>query len=177
MTFLSDLTLVAEALDRHLARARARATPVLAQRPMASIIEDLQLDRFARHGGLEGDALRGFMVRYLETIINLHHPGYLGHQVAVPHHAAALGALIDGLTNNPMAIYEMGPGAAAIEYFIVNWMLEKVGWTPMPLETERQAEGTFGGGPDPRWVVGQPDGPDRGAERGPPQRLATGEPG
>jgi hypothetical protein len=146
MTFLSDLTLVAEALDRHLARARARATPVLAQRPMASIIEDLQLDRFARHGGLEGDALRGFMARYLETIINLHHPGYLGHQVAVPHHAAALGALIDGLTNNPMAIYEMGPGAAAIEYFVVNWMLEKVGWTPTPLETERQAEGTFGGG-------------------------------
>jgi glutamate/tyrosine decarboxylase-like PLP-dependent enzyme len=25
-------------------------------------------------------------------------------------------------------------------------MLEKVGWTPTPLETERQAEGTFGGG-------------------------------
>ena len=146
MTFLSDLTLVAEALASHLAQARARATPVLAQRPMASIIEDLQLDRFVRHGGLEGEALRGFMARYLETIINLHHPGYLGHQVAVPHHAAALGALIDGLTNNPMAIYEMGPGAAAIEYFVVNWMLEKVGWTPAPLEAERHAEGSFGGG-------------------------------
>ncbi|MFO1419418.1 MAG: hypothetical protein U1F59_00355 [Candidatus Competibacteraceae bacterium] len=144
MTFLSDLTLVAEALESHLARARAR--PVLAQRPMTALIEDLQLDRFARCGGLEGDALRGFMARYLETIINLNHPGYLGHQVAVPHHAAALGALVDGLTNNPMAIYEMGPGAAAIEYFVVNWMLEKVGWTPAPLEAERRAEGTFGGG-------------------------------
>ena len=52
MTFLSDLTLVAEALASHLAQARARATPVLAQRPMAALIEDLQLDRFARRGGL-----------------------------------------------------------------------------------------------------------------------------
>jgi L-2,4-diaminobutyrate decarboxylase len=146
MSFLSDLEIVAEALDRQIARARAGATPVLAQRPMAAIVEALQLDTFARQGGLEGDALRRFMDRYLETIINLHQPGYMGHQVAVPHHAAALGALIDGSTNNPMAIYEMGPGAAAIEYFVVNWMLEKVGWTPAPLETGHQAEGAFGGG-------------------------------
>ncbi|MDS4059871.1 MAG: pyridoxal-dependent decarboxylase [Candidatus Contendobacter sp.] len=45
-----------------------------------------------------------------------------------------------------MAIYEMGPGAAAIEYFVVNWMLEKIGWTPAPLEPGRWTEGTFGGG-------------------------------
>jgi L-2,4-diaminobutyrate decarboxylase len=70
----------------------------------------------------------------------------MGHQVAAPHHAAALGALIDGSTNNPMAIYEMGPGAAAIEYFVVNWMLEKIGWTPSPLEPQQRTEGTFGGG-------------------------------
>lgn len=145
MTFLTDVTLVADALDRHLARARARATPVLAQRPLAALIADLQLDRFARHGGLEGEALRPFMERYLTTIINLHHPGYLGHQVAVPHPAAAVGALIDGLTNNPMAIYEMGPGAAAIEYFVVNWMLAKVGWTPAPL-APGSAAGSYGGG-------------------------------
>ena len=146
MTFLSDLEIVAEALDRQTAKACASAVPVLAQRPMAAVVEDLKLDRFARRGGLEGDALRRFVDRYLGSIINLHHPGYMGHQVAVPHHAAALGALIDASTNNPMAIYEMGPGAAAIEYFVVNWMLEKVGWTPSPLEPGRQSEGAFGGG-------------------------------
>jgi L-2,4-diaminobutyrate decarboxylase len=146
MSFISDLEIVAKALDGQIARARSGATPVLAQRPMAAIIEDLGLERLARDGGLEGAALGRFMERYLGTIINLHQPGYMGHQVAVPHHAAALGALIDGLTNNPMAIYEMGPGAAAIEYFVINWMLGRVGWTPSPLEPGRQAEGAFGGG-------------------------------
>lgn len=146
MTFLSDLTIIAETLDRHLVQARAREKPVLVQRPMGSIIEDLRLEHFVRHGGLEGEILQQFMDRYLETIINLHQPGYLGHQVAVPHYSAGLGALIDGLTNNPMAIYEMGPGAAAIEYFVINWMLAKVGWTPAPLEPGRQDDETFGGG-------------------------------
>jgi L-2,4-diaminobutyrate decarboxylase len=113
---------------------------------MSAIIEDLELDRFARRGGLEGEALRRFTERYLGTIINLHQPGYMGHQVAVPHEAAGLGALIDALTNNPMVIYEMGPGAAAIEYFLLNWMLEKVGWTPSPLAADQRAGGDFGGG-------------------------------
>jgi len=146
MTFLSDLDIVATTLDRQVSRASARETPVLAQRPLATLVEELRLDHFARQGGLEGEVLRDFMARYLGTIINLHHPGYLGHQVAVPHHAAALGALIDGLTNNPMAIYEMGPGAAAIEYFVINWMLGKIGWTPAPLELERLGEAGHGGG-------------------------------
>ena len=35
-----------------------------------------------------------------------------------------------------MAIYEMGPGAASIEYFIINWLLEKVGWKPCPLKKD-----------------------------------------
>lgn len=144
MTFLSDLQIVAEALDRQVADARAGAVPVLAQRPMSTIIEDLQLDRFARRGGLKGDALRRFMHAYLPTIINLHQPGYMGHQVAVPHPSAALGALIDGLTNNPMPIYEMGPGATAIESFILDWMLKKVGWTP-PEPGRRTGEGVGGG--------------------------------
>jgi L-2,4-diaminobutyrate decarboxylase len=144
MTFLSDLQIVAEALDRQIEMARARAVPVLAQRPMAAIIEDLQLDRFARGGGLEGEALRQFMDRYLPTIINLHQPGYLGHQVAVPHPTSALGSLIDGLTNNPMAIYEMGPGAAAIESFVLDWMLKKIGWaTP---GSGHQSDEAVGGG-------------------------------
>ncbi|MBK5967172.1 diaminobutyrate decarboxylase [Thiocystis minor] len=146
MTFRSDLDIVATALDRQVARARDRAVPVLAQQPLATLIDELRLDHFARQGGLEGEALHDFMGRYLKTVINLHHPGYLGHQVAAPHPGAALGALIDGLTNNPMAIYEMGPGAAAIEYFVINWMLEKVGWTPAPLDLERLGTAGYGGG-------------------------------
>jgi L-2,4-diaminobutyrate decarboxylase len=146
MTFRSDLEIVAAALDRKVSAARERRTPVLAQRPLADLIEDLYLVRLAREGGLTGDALRRFTDAYLDSIINLHQPGYMGHQVAVPHPAASLGALIDGLTNNPMAIYEMGPGAAAIEWFVINWMLEKIGWTPAPIESGQRADRTFGGG-------------------------------
>jgi L-2,4-diaminobutyrate decarboxylase len=146
MTFHSDLEIVAVALDRQVAAARERRTPVLTQRPLADLIGELHLVRLAREGGLTGDALRQFTDAYLDNIINLHQPGYMGHQVAVPHPSASLGALIDGLTNNPMAIYEMGPGAAAIEWFVINWMLEKIGWTPAPVEVGHRADGTFGGG-------------------------------
>ena len=45
---------------------------------MTTIIQDLELDRFARHGGLGGEPLRRFTERYLGTIINLHQPGYHG---------------------------------------------------------------------------------------------------
>jgi L-2,4-diaminobutyrate decarboxylase len=146
MTFRSDLEIVAAALDRQVSAARERRTPVLAQRPLVELIEDLRLDRLAREGGLTGDALLRFTEAYLGSIINLHQPGYMGHQVAVPHPSASLGALIDGLTNNPMAIYEMGPGAAAIEWFVINWMLEKIGWTPAPIEAGKRAERICGGG-------------------------------
>jgi L-2,4-diaminobutyrate decarboxylase len=146
MTFLPDLEIVAVALDRQIAKARERRTAVLAQRPMVDIIDDLQLAQLARDGGLHGDALRRFTDAYLECIINLNQPGYMGHQVAVPHPSAALGALIDGLTNNPMAIYEMGPGAAAIESFVIDWMLEKIGWTPSPMGPANGAAENYGGG-------------------------------
>ncbi len=78
MTFRSDLDIVADALEHQLAQARAREVPVLAQRPLASLVSELRLDHFARQGGLEGEALRGFMARYLASIISLYHPGYVG---------------------------------------------------------------------------------------------------
>lgn len=146
MSFRSDLDIVAESLNRQIDVARTGRVPVLAQHPMTEIIDSLELEHLVRDGGLEGERLGRFMERYLGTIINLHHPGYMGHQVAAPHHGSALGALVDGLTNNPMAIYEMGPGAAAIEYFVINWMLTKVGWTPSPLPPDAAPEGGFGGG-------------------------------
>jgi L-2,4-diaminobutyrate decarboxylase len=91
------------------------------------------LDKYVRDGGLADQALAEFMARYLAVTTRLHHPAYMAHQVAVPHYSGALGSLIDGFTNNAMAIYEMGPGAASIEFFVLNWMLEKVGWPPVSL--------------------------------------------
>src|SRR5262249_57452582 len=78
-------------------------------------------------GGLRA-GLEAFLEPYLAHTTHMHHPAYLAHQLAVPQASAALADLIHGLTNNPMAMYEMGPAAAAIELAVVEWMLDRVGW-------------------------------------------------
>ena len=100
-------------------------------------MQDLELAELASRGGLTGTRLRRFIHEYLERTTRLHHPAYLAHQVAVPHPSGSLGSLVDGFTNNAMAIYEMGPAAAAIEYFLINWLLGKVGWKPAPTRRRR----------------------------------------
>jgi L-2,4-diaminobutyrate decarboxylase len=146
MSFSSDAKIVIRVLDEYYQQSLSREKPVIDQAPMEKIITDLELASCVQAGGLSGESLSRFITKYLSSTTRLHHPAYLAHQVAVPHYAGALAALIDGFTNNPMAIYEMGPGAASIEYFIVNWLLEKVGWQPAPLEMENAGDHNFGGG-------------------------------
>ncbi len=146
MSFEADARLAVEALDRFLADSLAGAAPALNQRPLAALAEELEVARLVAEGGLTGPRLGAWLTRYLASATRLHHPGYLAHQVAAVEPAGAVGALVDALTNNPMAIYEMGPGAAAIEFVLVNWMLGKVGWTPQPLPPDRAAPGACGAG-------------------------------
>ena len=143
MSFERDARSAVEALASHLRDSENRTGKVIHQPPMRELAESLELERWIEHGGLTGAAFRAFLERYLAAATRLHHPGYMAHQVAVPHPMGAVGSLIDGLLNNPMAIYEMGPAAATIEYVLVNWMLGKVGWTPQPLPP---VEGPSGGG-------------------------------
>ncbi|MBI5836085.1 MAG: aminotransferase class V-fold PLP-dependent enzyme [Candidatus Eisenbacteria bacterium] len=133
MSFTSEASIVVEALERYGAESVSRSRPVIRLTPMNEIIEELDLARWVSEGGLNGEALRAFLERYLAATTRLQHPSYLAHQVAVPHPTGALAALVDGFTNNPMGIYEMGPAAATIEFFMVNWLLERVGWTPQPV--------------------------------------------
>ena len=137
MSFLSDAEIIARALDDYYRESIARDQPVINQAPMGRLIADLELASQVSTGGLSGESLSQFMSEYLLATTRLHHPGYLAHQCAATHYMGALAALIDGFTNNAMAIYEMGPGAASIEYFVINWLLEKVGWQPAPLKVER----------------------------------------
>lgn len=146
MSFLSDAEIVVEALEKYFRESVSAQQPVINQEPLEQIIEKLNLDAYIHDGGLDGKLLANFLDRYLATTTRLHHPEYLGHQAAVPHYAGALGSLIDGFTNNPMGVYEMGPGATSIEYFLVNWMLEKVGWQPAPLNRQVAAENRAHGG-------------------------------
>ena len=100
----------------------------------------------ARDGGLTGRRLAQFLERYLRAATRLHHPGYMAHQVAVSHPSGALASLVDGFTNNAIAIYEMGPAAAAIEFFVLNWMIQRVGWAPAPYPRSADPASSHAGG-------------------------------
>ncbi|MGI9542239.1 MAG: pyridoxal phosphate-dependent decarboxylase family protein, partial [Cyclobacteriaceae bacterium] len=120
--------IILEKLAKYIDDSQAGQGPVLIQQPMAQLVDQLDLQNLIRNGGLDVDHLDGFMDTYLKNTIHLQHPGYIGHQVSIPHMAAGLADMINGVTNNPMAIYEMGPVGASIEYVVLQWMLEKVGW-------------------------------------------------
>jgi L-2,4-diaminobutyrate decarboxylase len=146
MPFTDDARITIEALQEYERASLSREKPVINQRAMAELVAELELAAWVRDGGLNGERLAQFLDTYLAAATRLHHPGYLAHQVAIPHYAGALGSLIDGFTNNAMAIYEMGPGAASIEYFVINWLLEKVGWRPAPLPGQDHHAEPCGGG-------------------------------
>lgn len=145
MSFISDANIALGALDNYLHESKLGEHPVIAQRSIETIVRDLDLAALISEGGLTGDRLRVFLDNYLATTTRLHHPAYMAHQVAIPHFAGALGALVDGFTNNAMAIYEMGPGASSIEYFLINWLLDKTGWKPAPLRPSEITPGCGGG--------------------------------
>ncbi len=146
MTFTIDGKQVLAALDRYLAESRQAGKPVIHQETIETIHGQLDLASVFREGGLSGSRLDRFLSAYLDNTTRLHHPGFMAHQVGCPHPSAALGSLIDGATNNAMAIYEMGPAAAAIEFFMINQLLERIGWDLMPLETTRRLTYDHGAG-------------------------------
>jgi len=80
---------------------------------------------FPEDGGAD---LVDHLQRVIAASIRLHHPRYLGHQVAPPLPAAALADLVGAVLNNGMAVYEMGPAATPIELACVRWMAQQLGF-------------------------------------------------
>jgi L-2,4-diaminobutyrate decarboxylase len=146
MSFLSDAEIVITALEKYYIESSSKQKPVINQIPLETLISDLDLSAHIQDGRLSGEHLAQFLAKYLASTTRLLHPGYLAHQVGTSHYAGALASLIDGFTNNPMAIYEMGPAAASIEWYMINWLLEKVGWHPQPLRMPDSPDQVFGGG-------------------------------
>ncbi|KAA3614570.1 MAG: aminotransferase class V-fold PLP-dependent enzyme [Planctomycetota bacterium] len=72
-------------------------------------------------------ALSEFVEQVLERSIRLHHPGYFGHQVGPPLPAAALLDALAAFLNNGLAVYEMAPAGAAMEWSLLQWMADKLG--------------------------------------------------
>lgn len=59
---------------------------------------------------------------------NLHDPRYVGHQVPAPVPIAGLFDAVGSVTNQPMAIYEMGPWATAVENAMIAELAKCIGW-------------------------------------------------
>ena len=72
--------------------------------------------------------VRGLVGEVLKRGQNLHSPRYVGHQVPASVPIAGLFDAVGSVTNQPMAIYEMGPFASAAEAACVNALGEKLGF-------------------------------------------------
>ncbi|MBN1630750.1 MAG: aminotransferase class I/II-fold pyridoxal phosphate-dependent enzyme, partial [Thermoleophilia bacterium] len=76
------------------------------------------------------DHFAGLVKIMLERGLNLHDPRYIGHQVPAPVPLAGLFDAVGSVTNQVMAIYEMGPWATAVEQAMVRELGEAIGWAP-----------------------------------------------
>lgn len=78
------------------------------------------------------DLGQGELVASMQQVVaastGLHHPRYLGHQVAPPLPGAALAELVSALLNQGTGVYEMGPASAPIELAVVDWMCRIAGY-------------------------------------------------
>jgi L-2,4-diaminobutyrate decarboxylase len=146
MSFKTDAEIVVQALNDFYDQSISGQEPVIRQPPMSALIADMELSSLVRDGGLSGEKLAQFIDKYLSAITRIYHPANIAHQQAVPHYMAALAGLVDNFVSSDGSIYEFGPASVSIEYFLVNWLLEKVGWQPAPLNPKRAAEGIHGGG-------------------------------
>jgi L-2,4-diaminobutyrate decarboxylase len=117
-----------EALARYVECSQAGEGEVVAAPPLEELVEELELRRLIREGGLGDENFEGWLDTMLARTTRLHHPGELAHQVAAPDLPSALADLVHGATNQPMSVYEMGPAAGAMEAAVVEWMTERVGW-------------------------------------------------
>ena len=137
-------TKLVEILAAHFRRVESRDTKVLNWREPRDNIREARefLDRSPlpiREGQGEGSLLSTSDIATRIADIaratlargqNLHSPHYVGHQVPAPVPLAGLFDLIGGVTNQVMAIYEMGPWATSVEHAVVDAIGERLGFTP-----------------------------------------------
>ena len=125
--------LLVDQLSDHLAASQSGAGPVLPWNAPPDLVREAAevRDHFLPPGAdREMLAERfGELVRImLERGLNLHHPHYIGHQVPASVPVAGLFDALGSITNQVMAIYDMGPWATAAEWAMVERLGEQIGW-------------------------------------------------
>ena len=121
-------------LAAHLEAVQQRQTRVLNwTEPQANVA---LAERWLDGGPAESSDMRppaadrfgGIVQQMLDRGHNLHHPRYIGHQVPAPVPIAGLFDAVGSVTNQVMAIYEMGPWATAVERALINRLGQQIGW-------------------------------------------------
>ena len=116
----------AHAMADHLADylAEVHAQPVLRSTPPEAL--------HALVPGEFGEAPGGDLIERLQAVIrhsiHVHHPRYLGHQVAAVVPGAVLAEMVAALLNNGMAIYEMGQMHTVMERQLVRFLVRELGY-------------------------------------------------
>jgi L-2,4-diaminobutyrate decarboxylase len=123
--FSSNLEQIVKILTNHLSQSLEGSDKVLVQKEIDEVAEELNFHEVIKNGNAD---IQKLVKVILANSNRLHHPLYMGHQVAVPMAGAAFADLINGATNNSMPVYEMGPAASAIERKVIQWALGKLNW-------------------------------------------------
>jgi L-2,4-diaminobutyrate decarboxylase len=121
-------------LADHVAKVEAAQGDVLPWRhPSENICLASELLRQPKSSEPGREGLVAHFDRLVQTMLdrghNLHHPRYIGHQVAAPVPLAGLLDAIGSITNQAMAIYDMGPWATAAEWAMVSELGKMIGWS------------------------------------------------
>ena len=126
---------LAELLSDHLCTVQSAGGDVLPWHPPEDNVR-LAGDLLRQSAG--SDAGREKLVNQFAELVqtmlahghNLHHPRYIGHQVAAPLPLAGLMDAVGAVTNQAMAIYDMGPWATAAEWAMIAELGQRIGWRP-----------------------------------------------
>ena len=111
-------------LADYLARTAAGELPVL-----ASVAPQDLLDEIAAEFPLEPtDDVIGTLMEVVRQSTRVHHPRYMGHQIAAPVPNAVLAEMTTSLLNNGMAIYEMGQLHTVMERHVVRFLASLLGF-------------------------------------------------
>jgi L-2,4-diaminobutyrate decarboxylase len=122
-------------LARQIAKAEASGGQVLPWRDPAENVREAAAALQSAVGADGGrEALANRFAELVQTMLdrglNLHDPRYIGHQVAASVPLAGLFDAVGSVTNQAMAIYDMGPWATAAEWAMIEHLGQQIGWKP-----------------------------------------------
>lgn len=127
--FASSIDVAVSLLKSHFEQILSGQGPVQNwSHPLEKIERARQrLDEAPVHARPTTERVRDLIDECLKNGQNLHHPRYIGHQVPGPLPLAGVFDAIGTITNQVMAVYEMGPWATAMERALIERLGEVIG--------------------------------------------------